>query len=420
MGKKGKRIKQKGGRKEAGKILRETYKLMEGADNDVRDGLYSKGANQYREVIRILESKKNLMVYTLGQQSTACVLVMNAEYQRRNYKAALDCYNYFMTKSKSDTSKFGEAFSSLGDTASLYHQLIMLRLNGQECQLSDFLHSISLEGNATSLKGNTAAIMCMEAVFAFRAHKQFDSAIRLEMACGSLRWNPFKHWNPFKGNMSLALTYLEQHRVEFHQRSEMREEDFSTMRSLITPIQTEYPIEHNMSFTYCLIVAQWYYLTHTLLSDKEKREQLINAASSMVEGCLECASPLLPYSRPSENKCYTCGQAATPTEVQYVCSGCRVACYCSIDHQRMTWKKEAVKGMRIGHEILCPLYKAHRKYTEARKSGDKEKESRMKSRLERECVTFLEYGLGLKNKCFPCEYQERYTIEALRRNIISG
>ena len=103
--------------------------------------------------------------------------------------------------------------------------------------------------------------------------------------------------------------------------------------------------------------------------------------------------------------CYTCGQTATSTEVQYVCSGCRVARYCSIDHQRMTWKKEAERGMHIGHEILCPLYSAFRKYILASEERDEEKKSRMEKRFERECVKFLEYGLGLKNKCFPCEYQ---------------
>ena len=106
------------------------------------------------------------------------------------------------------------------------------------------------------------------------------------------------------------------------------------------------------------------------------------------------------------DNCWTCGQAAAPNEVQYVCSGCQVACYCSIDHQRATWKKEAVKGMRIGHDILCPLYKAFRKYTlqKASEERDEEKESKVQRRFDRECVKFLEYGLGLKNKCFPCEY----------------
>ena len=58
--------------------------------------------------------------------------------------------------------------------------------------------------------------------------------------------------------------------------------------------------------------------------------------------------------------CITCTQTATESEVQFVFSGCRVACYCSIDHQRMSWKKEAVRGLRFGHEVLCPVMKAQK------------------------------------------------------------
>lgn len=221
----------------------------------------------------------------------------------------------------------------------------MLRLNGQKCQLSDFIHYITRKGNSTGM-------LCLEATLAFRAHKMYDSAIRLEMTCGSLVMSPFD------SKISLALTYLEQYRVEFHKRSQMRKDDIDTMNSLIVPILKECLIKKNFSFEHCLIFAQWYYLTHTIVGNEKIRERLINAASEMVEVCLECASLLLPYSCFGEDKCYTCGQAVTPTEVKYVCSGCRVACYCSIDHQRTTWKKEAVRGMRIGHEILCPLYKA--------------------------------------------------------------
>ena len=139
--------------------------------------------------------------------------------------------------------------------------------------------------------------------------------------------------------------------------------------------------------------------------DECVRKSLNKLAQSMIMESLHFSSPLLPYSCFGKDICYTCGQVVTPTEVQYVCSGCRVACYCSIEHQRMTWKKEAMRGMRIGHEILCPLYKAYRKLAHARESRDKEKESRMKRRFDRECVRFLADGLGLKDKCFPCEYQ---------------
>ena len=100
-----------------------------------------------------------------------------------------------------------------------------------------------------------------------------------------------------------------------------------------------------------------------------------------------------------DRNCFTCHQAGTATEVQLVCSACRLACYCSLDHQRMTWKKDAVQGMRIGHEILCPLMKAYRKWKLVSKKGG-ERALKVRRRFDRECLYFLSDGLGLKDKCF--------------------
>ncbi|GFH53794.1 predicted protein [Chaetoceros tenuissimus] len=219
MGKKGKRSKKEDAKKAAHKIIRESDTLMQGAIKDYKDHMYSKSANESREAIRLLESKKELMEYTSYEHLLAFYILMTLEYKRRNYNAALDCYNDIMSKSRH--------ISSLRDAALLYYQLLMLRLNGQECQLSNFIHHIPRDGK-------TATIICFEATLAFRAHKMYDSAIQLEMTCGRLLWNPLE------SKLSLALTYLEQYRVEYHQRSQMREEDFSTMRSLIVSIQEDY------------------------------------------------------------------------------------------------------------------------------------------------------------------------------------
>ncbi|GFH55981.1 predicted protein [Chaetoceros tenuissimus] len=390
MGKKGKRSKQKDAKKEAEKIIRESNKLLDEALNDERrERLYSKAANQYREVIQLLDSKKELLVYTRDQQLEAYLSLMNVEYRRQNYKAALDCYHYFMANSRHLSSRY-RGF------VNLFHQLSMLRLNGQESKIADFINFISQEGEIASL-------VFIEAIFAFRAHKMYDAAIKLEITCGPLMRKPLE------SKLSLAMTYLEYYRIEFHKRSDIRKKDFFTMNSLITSMMEEYPVESNVSAEYMLVLAQWYYLTHTLAVDKSKKEKTITSAFSAFGMFLY--SIVVPDERCTkikQDKCYTCGQAVTPTEVQYVCSGCRVACYCSIDHQRATWKKEAVSGMRIGHEILCPLYKTFRKHLFQKESEDIDnaKELRIFFHLERECLKFLEYGLGLKNKCFPCEYRK--------------
>lgn len=371
-------------------VIRESDKLMDVATEDLEDELFSKVANQYREVMRLLESKKELMVYMniIDRHLDAYYFLLLVEYRRRNIKEVIDCYNNFMAKSRNISTE-------LRDSVVLFHQLSMLRLNGKECQVSDFIHYISEEGMNDPM-------IYIEALFALRAHKMYDSAIQLEMACGSLMRSPFKR------KLSLALTHLERYRVEFHKRSQMRKEDFSTMNSLITSMITsiiEHPSKSNGGPQYILVLAQWYYLTHALAADKIIEMVQIFLYSSILVLDKIC-------NKMKQDHCYTCDQAVTPTEVQYVCSGCRVACYCSIDHQHTTWKKEAVSGMRISHEILCPLYKAFRKHVFeiTRKDRDEEKELRMKRRFERECLNFLEYGLGLKDKCFPCKYQKQSTV----------
>lgn len=363
---------------------------MAGADRDVRERLFSKAAKQIREIIRILESKKKLMVYTREKHLGAYLSLIHLEYLRRNYKAAIDCCNYVQGIS-----------SEFRVVVSLYHKLIMLRMNGQECQVTNFLNVISRKSNTIE------KLVFQEAVLAFRVHKQYDCAIRLEMACGSSQRS-----SELKSKLSLILTYLERHRVDFQKRSQMRKEDYLSICSLMLSLKEGNPLELDNADQYSLVFAQWDYLTHTLASNESAKEEGIISALANVKAFLYCSlEVVLDFGGSSKiglDRCYTCNQAVTSTEVQYVCSGCRVACYCSIDHQRATWKKDAVKGLGIGHEILCPLYKALRKFELqlASKDSDEEKESRSRRRFERECRKFLENGLGLKNKCFPCEYKK--------------
>ncbi|GFH61922.1 predicted protein [Chaetoceros tenuissimus] len=382
MGKKGKRSKQKDARTEADKIIRESDKLLAFVFKDVREMLYSKVVKQLREIIRLLESKKELMIYTRDRHSRACRYLMSLEYRRRNYKEAIDCYNHHMAKSRDKNFRV---------VVSIYYQITMMKLNGQECNLSDMIQEISGVKNAENFP-------FYEAVYAFRVHKMYETAIRLDMTCGSIIWSPLKK------KLSLALTYLEQYRLEFRQRSQTRKEDIQRIKSLVHSLMTEYPFsEDNATSEYYMVLAQWYYLSQNIFP---KEKSIISA--SMFIDYFFAEKKGKNGNKLRQDRCHTCDQAVTPTDVQFVCSGCRVACYCSIDHQRATWKMEAVEGMRIGHEILCPLYKAFRKYEfqRASKDRDEEKESKAKRRLDRECVRFLAEGLGLKDKCFPCEYKK--------------
>ncbi|GFH48439.1 predicted protein [Chaetoceros tenuissimus] len=139
-----------------------------------------------------------------------------------------------------------------------------------------------------------------------------------------------------------------------------------------------------------LLLAQSTYLSHQL---NDNTEVVMRKAIGFIEEYLDLILR-------AETHCSTCKQTGTESEVQFVCSGCRVACYCSIDHQRMTWKKDAETGMRFGHEVLCPVMKAYRKWRHANDNGDNERVSRLRRRFERECLYCLSDGMGLKDKCF--------------------
>ena len=158
-------------------VINKTNKLLDNAFNNERKELNSKAAIQYREAIRILESKREFLAHTRHLQLEACSSLLIVEYRRRSYKAALDCYTYFIARDRQNNSEF-RGF------VNLFHQLIILRQSGQECQVEDFIHFVSQEGE-------DARCIYIEAIFAFRAHKMYDSAIRLEKACGSLRRSPF-------------------------------------------------------------------------------------------------------------------------------------------------------------------------------------------------------------------------------------
>lgn len=49
----------------------------------------------------------------------------------------------------------------------------------------------------------------------------------------------------------------------------------------------------------------------------------------------------------------------------------------------MNWKKDAVKGMCIGHEVLSPVLKAYRKWRRAFSNDDDDDDDDKVSRLRR-------------------------------------
>ena len=200
---------------------------------------------------------------------------------------------------------------------------------------------------------------------------------------------------------SLATIYLEQYLVEHYPKLgrtvDSLPENFKA--NMVNAFGSMIKKHKNGGFNKnnaapLLVLAQWTYLCHQLYDDD--KEELFKKVIGFLEKYLDLFSKI-------ETHCIACKQTATESEVQFVCSGCRVACYCSIDHQRMVWKKDADTGMRFGHEVMCPVMKAYRKWRHALsndKDGEDDKVSKLRRRFERECLYCLSDGLGLRQKCF--------------------
>lgn len=297
----------------------------------------------------------------------------------------------------------------------------MLRLDGSK-ENKDRV--VSLIDNRIS-KGMTnphEVAKALDALGILRNMKEYDSAIdlgeKLERLTEKRCLSTFENSREFVGligdvgdlvTFENAVTHLERYRAEYHRQTGKVSRNNSLDIVLGAYIKIGDVPEKALAprrDAYFMMIAQKDYLCHQV-DDKDLSSQLCNNAIKHVEMYLETICGF-------ERLCFTCKQKGTATEVQLVCSGCRVACYCSLDHQRMTWKKDAIQGMRIGHEILCPLMKAYRKWKLASKKGN-EKALELRRRFDRECLYFLSHGLGLKDKCFPEKELHKYISVQNRR-----
>ena len=148
-----------------------------------------------------------------------------------------------------------------------------------------------------------------------------------------------------------------------------------------------------------LLHAQWIYLNHQGTTEQNVKE--LHTAIFLVGNYIKAQ-----YEDTVMYHCLGCEQKSTPSNSFLVCSGCRVACFCCIDHQRSSWKKELHWGVGIGHKILCPLYKAYHKCKNAEENR-RENIDEYYSRFRRECEKFLSDGLGLRDLCFSRDFVDK-------------
>ncbi|GFH57558.1 predicted protein [Chaetoceros tenuissimus] len=332
--------------------------------------LYSQAANELREKIQLIETNmlqaNNIQSYLFECKMISYSNLMMLEFIRHNFDSAIQIYeNLFEGGNlKMKMKILSPTFPSL----QLKYQLALLR---QGKGRVDVLISLSNTLITHEIEDNLELDLLRSADI-LRTMKHFDEAIVVGEKLGRLTGD----------RLSLVTTYLEQYIVG--DRKSLPAVFALDLRDLFQKHKNE---GYNAaSAATMLVLAQSTYLFF------EDKVLVMGSAIGFIEEYLDLISNVKSF-------CITCMQIATESEVQFVCSGCRVACYCSIDHQRMTWKKEAERGMRFGHEVLCPVMKAYRKWRHAKDNGDNDRASRLRQRFERECLYLLSDGLGLKDKC---------------------
>ena len=313
--------------------------------------------------------KMNLQTWFVENKTISYANLMSIEFDRRNFDDVIHIYKNLFERGNIKLQM--EILSPFFPTLQLkYHEALLRQGEGN----IDTFFSLSTSRITCGSKENLENDLHRCADF-LRITKHFDEAMVLGKQLAELTGD----------KVSLATTYLEEY--IFGDKSPPG--DFVVNFDHVFQKHQNDGID-STSAASMLVLAQSTYLLHQLDDDKE---ELLKKAIGFLENYLDLMSSI-------ETHCITCAQIAMTSEVQFVCSGCRVACYCSIDHQRMTWKKEAVRGMRFGHEVMCSVTKAYRKWRHANDNCDNERVSRLRRRFERECLYCLSDGMGLKDICF--------------------
>ena len=172
--------------------------------------------------------------------------------------------------------------------------------------------------------------------------------------------------------LEAAVTYTEQLRLD----STLDKEEKKQLLLKVKKLWTRPDFTQN-NIMCSLVIAQYQYLV-----SGQTNQNAINC----LKGYLENQKHIF------KEHCYTCEQKASKESVRMKCGKCKLACYCSRQCQQGSFTIHKDYGVRIGHDVWCPLM---RKYRKLRQASSEEK----KKFFEKFCIgcdDFLADGLGLK------------------------
>lgn len=395
-------------RDEFERIERAVKSLYEDSCDMNRQCLYSQAHEKLTQVASLLDANKGMFmknhpVYYKQTNVYAYEKIANVEVRRRNFQAVIPIYDFC-----------DSIFTITDKLYSLY--CLALMVTGKK----DWY-----EASEVALK---------YAQYTFSVHQSGPSQHDLyprkaHLASLGLHWNYFlvelrrmRKWDEaldftnkfgiyieeskfFASDFLHVASYIERYRVEARKRPKDDRNKMSV--SLYTYIYAKIgdgcaKVETRKVYSYpylALIYAQWMYLNHQGTSEKTVKDR--ETAIFLVEEYIKTQDEGLVM-----HNCLGCDQKSTTSNPLLVCSGCRFVCYCNLEHQRSSWRKDLHWGVGIGHKELCPLYKAYRKYKNARRSHGKNIVE-YHLRFQRECEKFLSDGLGLKDLCFSQDFVDK-------------
>lgn len=402
--------------------------------------LYSAAHCNYSKALSIIKSEKKMLLknhfeFYHRAYSLQYINTMMLYCTERRFEEMIDLY----TKAPFECEDEEAAVTVATAVRTLDYNLALMvtgKLDASQAALA--LHDFTFTKEGISLiKG-----IWQPYIFEFCRLKKWDEALDLNNRVG---YDLDSCTQVCNSHFIRVMIYVERYRVEALKRPKSQRNKMSV--SLYKYISMEmYNAMKNInisphSYYMCLLYSQWVYLnrngtstseavlkghrklrgksssnSHVKFCDKCREETSISESTLLCNSCQEnelsrilgkslanYVDEILPIHVTS-NSC-SCCLAKLPDESALVCSGCRVACFCSLDHQRSSWKKD-MRGLGIGHKMLCPLLKAHRKYNDAKRI-QKDNVREYLLRFDRECENFFSKTLGLEDLCFSKEFVDQ-------------
>lgn len=363
----------------------------------------SQSSTKYQALISLIEANKVAIVQSenldgykeinVGIRTKLAIVAI----EQRNFQEVIFQYDYCI---KSLDSHFS--------TIALYY-LVAMMATGQksasdtatdvmEYLCTDLITSYKSKRYITNGLESFFVKICIAFITEFCRKRRWNEALNFHNKVSSFYLEAGE--DVYNSSFILSTIYIERYRVEARKRPTSQQSKMSaSLYKYISHLAFEkddavskhHPYRH-------LLWAQWLYLNRN-----GTYEQSINSeelALSFVHVYLD------EISMSSKSACQGCGQKSTCSDPLLLCSNCHVA-FCDIDHQRSSWKRNSC-GTGIGHEMLCPLLKAYRKFENARNAKEDFKLEKYRLRYRGACEKFLSETLGLRDLCFSQKFVDDY------------